>query len=113
MRTLIKTLSAVPIISALLLSTLIVVGVAAAQDDPGVDPADQRADTFEAATGAQTENVPGGTLMIVAYGAVFILIFGYVASLAMRQNNTQRELDRLRQDLEAYRADAPPADEGA
>lgn len=107
MRTFHKTLTAG------LLSVFLLAGVAAAQDDPGVDPADQRADTFEAATGAQTENVPGGTLMIVAYGAVFILIFGYVASLAMRQNNTQRELDRLRQDLEAYGEDAPSADKGA
>lgn len=95
MRNLTQTLAAL-----LFVGSMAMVGSAFAQDEP--DPAAERADSFQAASGAQTENVPGGTLMIAAYGAVFVLIFGYVASLAVRQNNTQRELDRLRQDLEAH-----------
>ena len=80
--------------------------LASAQDEP--DPMEERAETFEAARqGAQTENVPGGTLMIAAYGAVFLLVLGYVVSLSMRQARTQRELERLRQDLEAYARENP------
>ena len=47
---------------------------ALAQSEP--DPAAERAESFEAATGAQTENVPGGLLMVTAYGAVFLLLLG-------------------------------------
>lgn len=70
---------------------------ALAQTEP--DPAAERSEAFEAATGAQTENVPGGLLMVTAYGAVFLLLLGYVVSLGFRQVRTQRELERLRDEI--------------
>ena len=95
----------------LLLAATLAIGVAGAsslalaQDEP--DPAEERAQSFEAAEGAQTENIPGGMLMVVAYGAILLLVLGYVGSLAMRQAKTQEELERLRGDLEAYGRDNP------
>ena len=81
--------------------------VALAQGEP--DPAEERSQAFEAATGAQTENVPGGTLMVVAYGAVFLLVLGYTVSLGFRQAKTQREIELLRGDLAAAREQAGQA----
>ena len=78
---------------------------ALAQDQP--DPAAERSETFEAATGAQTENVPGGLLMVAAYGAVFLLLLGYAVSLGFRQARTQRELERLRDEIKAHARTAP------
>jgi CcmD family protein len=78
-------------------STLANVSVAAAQGDA----AESRAATFEAAEGAQTEDVPGGSLLVGAYGVIWVLLLGYVVSLAFRQARTASDLERLRQDLEA------------
>ena len=64
------------------------------------DPLEDRAETFEAAEpGAQTENIPGGMLLIVAYGIAWITVLGYVVSLGFRQAKTAGDLERLRQDL--------------
>lgn len=70
---------------------------ALAQD--GEDAGESRAETFQAAEGAQTENIPGGMLMVVAYGVTLVLVLGYVVSIGMRQARTARELERLRADL--------------
>ena len=79
---------------------------ALAQDDE-LDPAEARAETFVAAEpGAQTENIPGGLLMVIAYDVVWVLMLLYVLSLGFRLTRTQRDLDRLRQDI------AGGADEG-
>ena len=60
---------------------------------------EERAMTMEAATGAQTENIPGGMLMVVAYGVVWALVFGYVGWLGMRQSQLAGDLTRLRDDI--------------
>ncbi|MEC7521391.1 MAG: CcmD family protein [Myxococcota bacterium] len=70
---------------------------ALAQD--GEDAGESRAETFQAAEGAQTENIPGGMLMVGAYGVTLVLVLGYVVSIGMRQARTARELERLRADL--------------
>lgn len=76
---------------------------AAAQDASAQEnPAESRAATFEAARGAQTEDVPGGALLIAAYGVIFLLVLGFVGSIAVRQARTQRELAQLRQDIQAH-----------
>ena len=75
-----------------------------AQDDEGeeVDAAEDRAMTMEAAEdGAQTENIPGGMLMVSAYGVVWLLVLGYVASLGFRQARVAQDLERLREDVKA------------
>lgn len=91
-----------------LIATLCVPALAIAQETAGEDPLEDRAEVYQAAEpGAQTENIPGGMLMVVAYGIVWVLAFGYMVSLGYRQAGTQRDLERLREDL-AER----PADEG-
>jgi CcmD family protein len=78
------------------------VGVALAQDAPPADDAaSSRSAAFEAARGAQVEQVPGGALLVAAYGVVWVLLLGYVVSLGFRQSRVARELDRLRQDVSA------------
>ena len=74
-----------------------------AQEDSGEsNPGEERAETFEADTsGAQTENIPGGLLMVAAYAVVWTVLLGYLMSLGVRQAKTARNLERLRQDLEA------------
>ncbi|HJL19823.1 MAG TPA: CcmD family protein [Sandaracinaceae bacterium LLY-WYZ-13_1] len=65
------------------------------------DAAEDRSMAFEAAEGPQTENIPGGALMIAAYGVVWLLVLGYVVSLGYRQASTTDDIDRLRRDLAA------------
>lgn len=81
---------------ALALAALLGASPALAQDE---DPAESRSATFEAAEGAQAEEIPGGTLMVVAYGIVWLLVLGYVASIAMRQARTAADVKRLEQEL--------------
>ena len=96
-----KLFTAIALASALALPAL-----ALAQDEPAEDPLEDRAETFEAAEpGAQTENIPGGTLMVVAYDIAWVLVLGYVVSIGFRQARTQRDLERLRNDLGPRRAD--------
>ena len=85
-------------IRAALLASCVVLfaGVASAQEP---DAAEERAMTFEAAEGAQTENVPGGALLIGAYGLVWLFLLGYVVSLGYRQARTRDDIERLRRDL--------------
>lgn len=56
---------------------------------------------FEAARGPNVEQVPGGALMVGAYGVVFVLLLGYVVSLGFRQARIARDLARLRDDITA------------
>lgn len=92
------------LVLALGAGALLGAGSAAAQDRQTV--------AFEAAEqGAQTENIPGGTLLVVAYAAAWLLLFGYLFSIGMRQSAVSRDLQRLREDLEAaeQRAGGPVA----
>jgi CcmD family protein len=89
--------------AAVFASTLSLAPVAAAQEDAS----ESRAATFEAAEGAQTEDVPGGALLVAAYGVIWLLVFGFVASIAIRQSRTARELARLREDIKAQARTAP------
>lgn len=60
---------------------------------------------FEAASEAQTENVPGGTLLLIAYGFVWVLLLGYVGSIGYRQSALSRALEQLRADLDDSKKD--------
>lgn len=66
------------------------------------EPGASRSATFQAAQGAQTEDIPGGALLIAAYGIIWLLVLGFVGSLGVRHAQTQRELARLREDLKAH-----------
>lgn len=95
------------------IGALSAVPLASAQDASGQnasgreDAAESRAATFEAAQGAQTEDIPGGALLIAAYGVIFLLLLGFVGTIAARQARTQRELAQLRQDIQAHARKAP------
>jgi CcmD family protein len=59
--------------------------------------------SFQAADGgAHTEQIPGGPLVIAAYGAAFVLLLIYLLSLGFRQARTAREIERLRAEIDAH-----------
>jgi len=70
--------------------------LAAAQDP---DPAAERSTSFQAVEGPQVQDVPGGTLMVAAYGVIWVLLLLYVLRLGMMQARTAREVERLHSSL--------------
>jgi hypothetical protein len=64
------------------------------------DPTAGRATAFRAVSGPTTEDVPGGPLLISAYGAILVLMIGYVMWLARLQSVTTRELETLKRALD-------------
>jgi CcmD family protein len=78
--------------------------VAAAQG-AGEDSAEDRASAFRAVEGADAEQVPGGTLLLSAYGVMWLFIFGYVFRLQRMQTATQAEVSRLARVLESASPD--------
>lgn len=78
--------------------------IAVAQDREAAEreesAAESRGTSFQAVEGPSAEQVPGGPLLVAAYGTVLTLLFGYVAWLARLQATTSRDLARLRSALE-------------
>ena len=58
-------------------------------DDPEEDAASSRATSFRAVDGAITEDVPGGLMVVGAYGAIFALLLLFL----FRQQSQLRDLD--------------------
>jgi len=102
---------------ALTLSTLAApVALAQEQQPEGedVDPSDERATSFQAVEGPVTEDVPGGALMVAAYAAIWLLIFGYVFRLGRISAQTTADVRRLERSLaDAGGAGASDAGDGA
>jgi hypothetical protein len=65
------------------------------------EAAESRSATFEAVTGAQQEDVPGGPLLVAAYGAVLVLVLGYVLYLGGLTAGASRDLERLERAVRA------------
>ena len=63
------------------------------------DAAEDRATSFKAVTGAVKEDVPGGPLLVWAYGLILLLLVGYMVRIALLQQRSDRELARLAQQL--------------
>ena len=60
------------------------------------DVAAARSTAFQAVEGARPEdNVPGGKLLVSAYGVVLLLLVGYVARLGLLQRKTSADVERL------------------
>lgn len=60
------------------------------------DAAAARSTAFQAVEGARAEdNVPGGKLLISAYGVVLLLLVGYVTRLGLLQRKTSADVERL------------------
>jgi CcmD family protein len=87
-------------VRALLLGLALTSGALAASPARADDTAQQdRAQTFEAVTGAVKEDVPGGPLVVAAYALIWLAVFGYVFRLVRLQRGNDENLARLQQDL--------------
>lgn len=100
---------------SLCLAGLLQAPLALAQDE---SPAEGRSTEFRAVEGSEAEDVDGGALMVAAYGAILVLMLGYVLYLARLQAGTTAELARLKAAVEKQRGyrDKPgiePAEAGA
>lgn len=75
--------------------------IAHAQSEP--DAAESRSAAFRAVEGAVVEDVPGGPLLIGAYGAIFALVLGYVIYLGRMHAGLRQDLERLTKIVEGQR----------
>jgi len=57
--------------------------------------ADDRAQRFEAVSGAVKEDIAGGPLMLAAYAVVWLALFGYVFRLVRLQRGLEDNLTRV------------------
>lgn len=62
-------------------------------------PEDNRGTEFQRVRGPIRESVPGGVLLVVAYGIVWAAAFGYVAMQWTRQRKLSDDLGRLEKAL--------------
>jgi CcmD family protein len=101
------------VISVLLLIGLFVAAPALAQEPAaqpdsaqpsGESPAEERAAQFVGVTGPDAESVPGGTLMLVAYAVVWVLLFLFLLRMRGLQRQTAEELERLSAEIRATEA---------
>lgn len=85
-------------------SVLVSLGLAssAAAQDAGDarSAAESRSTSFQAVEGSSREEIAGGGLLLGAYGTILVLLVGYVAWIAMLQQRTQRDLGRLRAEVQ-------------
>jgi high-affinity nickel permease len=65
------------------------------------DAAEDRATSFKAVTGAVKEDVPGGPLLLGAYGAILVVIISYGVRLVRMQQRAQTDLARLERQIAA------------
>jgi len=79
---------------------------AAAQDQ---DVAEDRAQSFQAVTGGVEEDVAGGPLMLAAYAAVWITVFGYVMRINRLQRGVEGNVQRLERSIARQGTPASPA----
>ena len=68
--------------------------VAVAQDEE--DPAAARQTVYRAVDGPQMEDVPGGALLVAAYGAAWVLSLGFMWRVGRLHVQNARELADLR-----------------
>lgn len=63
------------------------------------DAAEERSQSFQAVKGAVQEDVPGGPLLVYAYGFILLILVGYLVRLVRLQQRSEREIARLSQQL--------------
>lgn len=69
----------------------------AAEDEPReVDAAEERATEFRAVSGGETEDVPGGPLVLAAYFGILLLLFVFLLRQGRLITAAHRELNALR-----------------
>ena len=85
-------------VHAFVLFALFAAGSALAQDAADTRT-DDRAQSFQAVQGAVKEDVPGGPLLVGAYGLIWLAVFAYLVRLVRMQARTEAEVARLAQAL--------------
>jgi CcmD family protein len=73
--------------------------MASAQDGQAPATADDRAASFQAVSGGTKEDVAGGPLMLLAYAAVWIIVFGYVYRINRLQRGVEANVERLERSI--------------
>jgi CcmD family protein len=63
------------------------------------EAAEDRAQSFQAVTGAVKEDVAGGPLMLAAYAVVWLCVFFYVFRMVRLQRGVEDNLSRLERSL--------------
>ena len=61
--------------------------------------ADDRAASFQAVSGGVQEDVAGGPLMLLAYAAVWLVVFGYVFRINRLQRGVEANVERLERSI--------------
>jgi CcmD family protein len=56
---------------------------------------------FRPVQGAEREQVPGGLMLVAAYGVVWLLLLAYIVHIGRMQTRLQRDLERLEQAFNA------------
>ena len=72
---------------------------AGASAQEGEKTADDRAASFQAVTGGTQEDVAGGPLMLLAYAAVWVVVFGYVYRINRLQRGVEANVERLERSI--------------
>jgi CcmD family protein len=93
-RSLLARASAVLGLSLLAAFVTIALSVSTAEAQEN-EPGDRSA-AFRSVTGPDAEQVPGGTLLLIAYGAVWVLMAGYLWRLGGMHRDNQKDIDHLR-----------------
>lgn len=81
---------------ALFVAAVNLSGVVLAQTESA---ADDRAQSFQAVTGAVKEDVAGGPLMLAAYAVVWLAVFIYVFRMVRLQRGMEDSLSRLERSI--------------
>ncbi|HTQ44468.1 MAG TPA: CcmD family protein [Polyangiaceae bacterium] len=68
-----------------------------------------RATTFQAVQGNGTEQYSGGTLLVVAYAVLWVVMFAWVALVWRKQRALDSRLADLEGVIQKASKDAPPA----
>ncbi len=90
------------ILGLLFAITLGVASSALAQPaDQGESPGESRATEFRAMEGPNKESVPGGPLLVIAYGVVWAAVFGYVLRIGKQMTRAEADIARLEKSLGA------------
>lgn len=105
-----RRLMALTVVGAIAWAALAPLAVRADDVDPEAvadarDAAESRSATFQAVSGAVGEDVPGGPLLVAAYGAVLVLVLGYVLYLGSLTAGASRDLERLESAIAARTPD--------
>lgn len=87
---------ALSLVGAAALCTTSAFAQAPAGGSEGESPAESRSAAFQAVDpNAKKEDVPGGPLLVAAYGVILVLLVAYVARLGALYAKNRGELERL------------------